>query len=344
MASRNIGEIVQIINVHSDLSVSLQKVLIAFQSIFALLPGAVGVQVAKNDYSYLYQLSAQTISNALATSPNIGRYLFPTDTAHSELIQLADLSANFVLIQQQVQSNLNMTLVSVMANSTEFLIFAEVGNFSAEVLKIADVTNYLFYAFNTYIISEALMKNNILAVVGRDTDPVALATNGTELDYDIDCKNGLNEQKICDAWWWSENYKSAYTLDNFDHMERNYGQQLSRLFLNMTTGQLLFENAFGCNSAGDFGGPVNVTVSVKGVSTACISQLEVLTWDMLCHLEDEGENEGPAPDCQFLEKPRQKDFWYNNMHTVSSQPALSVPAGYLGPAIARKNKIPLKRS
>lgn len=57
----------------------------------------------------------------MTTLPNIGRYLSPTGTAAVNLIQIAELSSNFaqhVLIR--VQSNLNRTLASVMANQTEF--------------------------------------------------------------------------------------------------------------------------------------------------------------------------------------------------------------------------------
>ena len=325
------------------MSITIQKVLIAFQSVFALAPGVAGVWAAKNDYSFQFQVWAQTISNALATVPNIGRYLFPTDTAESQLIQLADLSANFASILQQVQSNLNLTLVSVMANHTEFLAFAEQGNFSSKPQFLSDQANYLYYAFNTYLISQAMNGNNIYAVIGKGTDPVKLATNGTQLAYDIDCKNGLNEQSVCDAWWWSGNYNSSFTLDNFSHMERNYGDEMTQLFANLTTGELLFEGAYACNSQGNFGGPVNVTITTQGVNTACISQLKVLTWDMSCHKDDEKGGKGPAPDCEFLEISRQPAFWNNNMHFVNSQPKMSVPAGYLGPAVARKNKVPLTR-
>ena len=345
IAVNNVGKIVQILNPPDTMSVAIQNILVAFQSVFALAPGLAGVWAARNAYSYGFQVAAQSISNALATAPNIGRYLFPTDSAQSQIIQLAELTSNFATILQQVQSNLNQTLVSVMSNYTEFLAFAEQGNFTSRPQSLPDQANYLYYAFNTYLISQAMNGNNIYAVVGKGTNPYQLANNGTNLAYPIDdCKDGYNEQGVCDAWWWSEGYNSSFTLDNFNHMNKNYGKEMTELFTNLTSGELLFDGAYRCNSQGQFGGPVNVTVDAGGVSTACISQLKVLTWDMGCHKgDDEGDGDGPAPDCEFLEMSRQKTFWFNNKHLYYTPIQRSVPAGYLGPAINKGGTPPLKR-
>ena len=85
-------------------------------------------------------------------------------------------------------------------------------------------------------------------MVGLGTDPHQLATNGTELADSVDlkdCKDGYNERNICDAWWYSESYRSAFTLNDFNHMNWNYGPKMDLLLQNFTTGQLLFENAYG---------------------------------------------------------------------------------------------------
>ena len=236
----------------------------------------------------------------MTTLPNIGRFLFPTGNAAADLIQLADLSSNFaqrVLIP--VQSNLNMTLASVMANQTEFLAFALQGNFSAKPPALPDQANYLYYAFNTYLVSAALNGNNIYGV--RGTDLQQLATNGTKLSYNLDCKT-YDEQCVCDAFWHSEIY-GEFSLDNFDHMNRNYGKQLSTLFQNLTTGELLFEGALACNAEGNFGQRVNLTANVGGANTACISQLRILTWQMDC------ANSKKFNGCEFVEIPPQPSFY-----------------------------------
>lgn len=248
IAADNIGAIVQIVDIPTDTGVILQDILLAVQSVFALIPGPLGIYAAHSAFSFTWQAAAQVISNALNTIPNIGRFLFPTDDSASQIIQLADLSANFAqTVLVPVQSNLNQTLVSVMSNEVEFLAFASQGNFTALPPSLPDQSNYLYFAFNTYLISQALNGNNVYGVIARGTNPQEMATNGTKLNYDIDCQ-GYNEQNVCDAWWYSGNYESAFTLDDFSHMNRNYGHQITNLFANLTTGELLFEGALACKA------------------------------------------------------------------------------------------------
>ena len=315
----------------------IQDVLLAFQSVFALIPGPLGIYAAYNAFSYTWQALAQVISNALNAIPNIGRFIFPIDDTASQIVQLADLSANFAqAVLLPVQSNLNQTLTSVMSNVTEFLAFASQGNFTALPPSLPDQANYLYFAFNTYIISQALNGNNVYGVIGRGTNPQALATNGTKMNYDIDCQ-GYNEQNVCDAWWYSGNYESAFTLDDFSHMDRNYGHQLTNLFNNLTTGELLFEGALACNAEGNFGQPVNITVNAAGVNTACISQLRILTWDMSCTVPTRPHGKVDR-QCEFVETSAQSSFLGQMAHAVTDGDVITVPAGYLGPLITQTQR------
>ena len=315
----------------------IQEVLVAFQSVFALIPGPLGIYAAYSAFSYTWQAVAQVISNALNAIPNIGRFIFPIDDSASQVVQLADLSANFAqAVLVPVQSNLNQTLTSVMSNETEFLAFASQGNFTALPPSLPDQANYLYFAFNTYIISQALNGNNVYGVIGRGTNPQAMATNGTKMNYDIDCQ-GYNEQNVCDAWWYSGNYESAFTLDDFSHMNRNYGHQLTDLFNNLTTGELLFEGALACNAEGNFGQPVNITVNAAGVNTACISQLRILTWDMSCTVPTKPHGKVDT-QCEFVEMSPQNYFLNQMSHTVTGKDVITVPAGYLGPLITQTKR------
>ena len=144
------------------------------------------------------------------------------------------------------------------------------------------------------------------------------------MNYDIDCQ-GYNEQNVCDAWWYSGNYASAFTLDDFSDMSKYYGQQLTDLFANLTTGQLLFEGALACNAEGNFGQPVNITVNAAGVNTACISQLRILTWEMNC-AQPWKQYTYLNRDCEFVETSAQWKFLDENAHHVTDQSVLSVPA------------------
>lgn len=118
-------------------------------------------------------------------------------------------------------------------------------------------------------------------------------------------------------------------------MSQNYNQQLNALLSNYTTGPLLFEQAYACNAAGQYGQPVNITVNAGGVNTACISQLRVLTWDMSCTQPGRGS-------CEFIEQPAQKTFGYAP-NKKKSQFQYAVPYGYLGPAINDPNMLLLRQ-
>ena len=284
---------------------------------------------------------AQVLENALFVVPQIGRWLFPIDSETSQIIQMAALKSEMVNIIQTVQDNLNKTIVSVMSNSTQYLAFASQGNFSTSAPSLPDQTNYLLYAFNTYIISQALNSNNVYGVFAQDTNPQALATNGSKTAYDLSACAGYNEQNICDEWWYSGHYASAFGLDDFSHSARTYGDVLTTLLSNYTTGELLFDGAYACNANGNYGQPVNVTVNSAGVNTGCLSQLRIVTWDMGC--DDPLNGRG----CEFLEIPSQGGFLGDcnsrSGWSVMDEPVYCVPASYLGPLVAQDG-VKLSRS
>ncbi|KAG8531265.1 uncharacterized protein KY384_004623 [Bacidia gigantensis] len=99
------------------------------------------------------------------------------------------LTSGLASLAQQTENNLQVTNDALLSNVTDFEAFASHGNFSTAPSPVADITKYLTFAFNTYIASDALNTNNILAIVARDTNPVALASNGTQLAYPLDCKS-----------------------------------------------------------------------------------------------------------------------------------------------------------
>lgn len=345
IASDNIGQIVQLLDPLDNANTILDDILITLTGVFALVPG-LGYMVREVDgFTEGWTAFAQVLENVLFVVPQIGRWIFPIDSETSQVIQMAALSTQMGSIIQTVQNNLNKTLVEVMRNTTVFLAFASQGNFSASAPSLPDQTNYLLYAFNTYIISQALSGNNIYGVIGLNTNPQSLSFNGTTtnsaFDFPSTCQ-GYNEQNVCDAWWFSDRYASAFSLDDFSHMARSYGDVLTTLLTNYTTGQLLFDGAYACNANGNYGQPVNVSVNSAGVNTGCLSQLRVLTWDMSC----DNPLHRTSTGCEFLEVPRQDGFFGDcNSHSVYSvmdDPVYCVPYSYLGPLVTQ-NSVKLKR-
>ena len=179
--------------------------------------------------------------------------------------------------------------------------------------------------------------NGIYGVLAQDTNPQALATNGSTTNYDLSDCEGYNEQNVCDNWWYSGRYLSAFGLDDFNHPDRGYGDVLTTLFTNFTTGELLFDNAYACNAEGNYGQPVNITVNQAGVNTGCLSQLRVVTWDMSC----DDPLKHTSNNCEFLEIPRQDGFFgdcnSHSAYSVMDDPVYCVPNSYLGPLITSKD-------
>ena len=371
IAANNVDEIVQLLDPPSSTNLIFDDVMIALTGLFAILPPAIGFGIDRLEESLENAVKAAaakgiTSSNQLITdasidglklangilynavfvAPQIARFLFPIDSEKSQVIQMADLHTDLAQIILRVQNNLNDTVTEVMKNSTMFLAFASQGNFTNGTPTLPQQTNYLLYGFNTYIISQAMKGNNIYATMAVDTNPQALATNGTTLNYPIDCQ-AYNEQNVCqgESWWYSGTYSSAFGLDDFSHMDREYGDVMTQLLANYTTGELLFENAYACNMNGNYGQPINVTVNAGGVNTACLSQLQVLQWDMGC------TDPHPVVECEFLQpdannKTRQNTFLEDcGSHSAFStmdETTYCVPEGYLGPLLTQ-NKYKLKR-
>lgn len=336
IASDNVDTIVQLIDPVDNTHLILDNILIALTGIFAVAPGlglgAAAITGAVENLSKSIVVAAQTVENALVGFPQIGRYLFPVETAASQIVQMSALKSQLVGLVSTVQGNLNKTLVEVMNNQTGFLAFASQGNFTANAPSLPDQENYLLYAFNTYVISAGLAGNNVYGVMAKETNVKDLATNGTKhLAYDLSACKQYNEQNVCDAFWYSETYQSTFGLDNFSKMNQNYGDVLTKLFKNYTTGQLLFDNAFACNSNGNYGQPVNVTVNAAGVNTQCLSQLQIVTWDMLCV-------DPHNPHCEFLEVPRQNTFFHQcgPKSDLFDDHTLCVPYAYLGPLVTNE--------
>ncbi|KAL8801206.1 MAG: hypothetical protein Q9200_007016 [Gallowayella weberi] len=354
LAGLNVDEIVQLINPPDNTNLILDNILITLTGIFAVAPGLgynVGNMLDKavekaSDVSQSLRTSLTFVENAIIGFPQIGRYLYPIDTPASSVVQIADLKNQLGNLIGTVQGNLNKTLVSVMADPNEFLAFASQGNFTAAAPSLPDQQQYLLYAFNTYLISTCLAGNNIHGTIALDTNIQALATNGSQThlnqgfrdDITASC-TGYSPQNICDTWWYSGNLNATFALDHFSHLGRNYHDLLETIFQKYTTGQLLFDNAYACNQAGNYDQPVSITIntSTTGLNTQCLSRLRILTWDMNC----DNTNIRDSRSCEFVEEEKaqgqflgncgSKSFW-----SVMDEPVYCVPNGYLGPLVNQR--------
>ena len=338
LAALNIDNIVGIVNPPDNTNLLMNNILLAISGVFAIAP--IGLTFVRTTLKFPLSMAigSQIIENAVFAYPAIGRNLFPKGDTESKIIQMAALKDSLGDVLQQGLTNLNTTCVDAMANVDAFLAFAAQGNFTYSLPSLADQTNYLYYAFNTYVISAGLTGNDIHATYAHDTNPQQLATNGTKLNYEIDCAS-YNEQNICDAWWYSNATNKAWGLNDFAHANRNWGDGMTKLFEKYTTPDLLFENALSCQLQGADPVGTNLTANAAGVNTACLSQLKVLSWDPFCH--DHRDR-----SCEFMETESQngflREFSSHSMWSVMDVKPLTVPYCYLGPLITQ-TKVELQR-
>lgn len=351
LASLNVEEIVQLLNPPDNTNLLVSDILIALTGIFSVAPG-LGLNIGNlldkavtkaTETQKSLRTGLQFVEDAIVGLPTIGRYLFPIDTPASSLVQIAELKTQLGGLIGEVQSNLNRTLVSIMASPAEFLAFASQGNFTATCPSLPDQQHYLLYAFNTYLVSACLVGNNIRGTIAKDTNVQHLATNGSQhslnagfADLKESCE-GYSAQNVCDEWWFSGHYGSSFGLDHFSHLDRSFHDVLETLFERYTTGQLLFDNAYACglNGGNQEGSSKNVAVTVTpaGVNTQCLSQLQIVTWDMGCT----GVRD---TNCEFEEVEAQGRFLAScgsgSFFSVMDEPKWCVPRGYLGPLVMQR--------
>lgn len=113
----------QLLDPLSSTNAVLDAVLITLTGVFALVPGLGYLVDEVEGFTEGWTAFAQILENVLFVIPQIGRWIFPIDSATSQVIQMADLSTEMGTIIQTVQNNLNKTLVDVMQNSTMVCIF-----------------------------------------------------------------------------------------------------------------------------------------------------------------------------------------------------------------------------
>ena len=212
-----------------------------------------------------------------------------------------------------------------MADMTEFLAFASQGSFTALPPSLPDQWNYLYFAFNTYLISAALSGNRIYGVIGRGTNPQKKDTNVTNLNYDIDCK-GYDEQNVYNSWWYSGNYASAFNLDDFGHMNRNCDPQISNLLQSLTKPASFSSRERWPAMQPAFMASLTTLQSMQAGYIRLVYL--ILTWDMDCTTKQQKYEfvEGIAP---------QETFLIQNAGGAAGLNVRSFPAGYLWPLITQ---------
>ena len=176
-----------------------------------------------------------------------------------------------------LQDNVTSALAAIQNDPATFLAFTGSGNFSINPLPtISSQSDSLLTALNTYVISLCLQANNWVIARAIDTDMDALQKNGSDPAWPIaGCGNGYTND-ICGAYYFNEAIDVSFTLTNNKDISLDPTSDMTTLFANWTTPDLLFNGAAQCQVQG--GSAPVVSTATSGVTVSCLSDLKVCTW------------------------------------------------------------------
>ena len=336
----NIGNIVQNIDPPKN-GFSTFDLLTILAGIFAFVPGltSVGLDAGATiikatetlavSTEYGVKATASALTNSLGQTPQVMKALFPINTqTPTEYYQM---SSELSSVVGNMSDRLGTALQLVTSDFQNFLGFASTGFFSTNVTNSTYLTDSMYYALNTYIISSCLAQNEVYGVRAVDTSVAQLAANSTaDLSYSINCP-AYDEYGVCDAWYYSNTTMNTYTLDNFRSPDQNYHDNMEYWFgQDYTTPQALFEGAESCTAQVGAGTAPTIATINSVPSLECVSQLTMWTWEMSCTYEN-------MLTCEFSEGQPQPHFGHHEFLCYTRCESFSgpqiVPYGYLGPLI-----------
>ena len=240
------------------------------------IPGQIGEMAIKQ--------TARNIETALRQSPGVLKQLNPSGTLESQYHDQNDLYDGLSKVKTSYQANVSEALALVQSNFTTFSLFAANGSFIAPRADLQAQTTNLTLALTTNAVASALTLSNTVITLARETDPNALAHNGTLGYSDLDNCNGYDQYGVCDEWWYDPATNAAYSLSNIKDPSRSHHDLLVEMFSSgWTTGADLF---LGAKSCADYqavlGGDSSPTLDTATFSARCISNTQICVWDQSC--------------------------------------------------------------
>ncbi|KAI9857639.1 MAG: hypothetical protein M1824_004757 [Vezdaea acicularis] len=346
LASKKIDAITGVINPPLDTSTPLDSVLLALQAAFSFVI-----------------LDTKPIEKAIQSSPSVGTVIYPPGSSDSRFIQLGQIKEQLSDLINGYQHNVSDAIANIENDVDIFINFASSGSFNSDLPSMQNQSDTILQALMTMVVSLSLKANKIIVTRSIGIDPRQLEREYADttygLAYNLGCQD-YNALGMCGPWWYDASTNTTYSLDNLDHMDRDYTDLLGTIFTNYTTPELLFAGASHCHdsilaktpspsyditaidSAAVTDTP-QVTYSVSrhrrdtsttpgavqgidsnGIETSCISAVDVCTYNMTC---------SPDVYCEFTDCPMQSNFGnagcpYN---ADGSLETVNVPFAYLGP-------------
>ena len=270
----------------------------------------------------------------LRQSPGVIRELNPVGTLDSEFTDFAQLSEGLSMVKSTYQQNVSNALKMVQNDVLAFDAFARHGGFIAPKSDLQAQTINLTRNLQTYIVSQAFTAANVIITMARDTDPLALATNGSLGTSDLMNCTGYDQFGLCGEWWYDRVENNAYAVSDISRPGNRHHDVLEWLFTSgYTSGPDFFQGAKTCaDFVAETGGSNTPTLDPATLAARCISNIQICVYDQSCPINDRdclytGEYGGGdlcRPPSDFLNKGCDG----NGDGTFMT---FNVPAAYLGP-------------
>lgn len=324
-ATGRVGKIVTTINPKVPKKVSLGDFLQALTAMTPLITSPASLVEALGK-----DIGKSFVETALRQTPGVIKQLNPTGTLDSEFVQVNDLYDGLSTMKTTYQQNVSNALGMIQQNFTTFNIFAANGNFIAPRTSLEANTQNLTLALETYIVSQCLTANNIIVTLARDTNPHALAHNGSLTTSSLVSCDSYDQYGVCSAWWYDPGTNAAFGLSSLQNPSKNYYELMQTMFSSgWTTGSALFLGAKNCaDYVAVTGGDHGPGLATETMTPRCLSNIQVCVWDKTCGLTD--------PNCEFTgEYGREKckpqhEYLQKSCQESGDVTSVDVPAAYLG--------------
>lgn len=324
-ATGRVGKIVKTINPVVPKKQSLGDFLQALTAMTPLMSSpALLVEALGKD------LGKAFMETALRQTPGVIKQLNPSGTLDSEFVQVNDLYDGLSTMKTTYQQNVSNALAMIQQNFTTFNIFAANGNFIAPRASLEANTETLILSLETYIVSQCLTANNIILTLARDTNPYALAHNGSLTTSSLISCDSYDQYGVCSAWWYDPDTNAAFALSSLKDPSTNYYDLMQTMFSSgWTTGNALFLGAKACaDYVAVNGGDHGPGLTTETMTPRCLSNIQVCVWDKSCQLTDR--------NCEFTgeygwDKCHPQHLYLDKECEGSSGfTSVDIPAAYLG--------------
>lgn len=213
-------------------------------------------------------------------APTVARGIWPAGTQSSQSIQIGDVESELNNATGTTAIMLNSGLELIMSDMPSFVEFASTGMFSgSDSLSLPEQVNGLDVALKTFIVSNAMSSNGWHYTVNLDAtrDDIASCVPGSGGNcctwWSLNSSSSSILSMCGNFTWYSDTTMRAFTLTNSNSLNGTVDLLNAIVENEWTTLPLLFDGAYNCTAAGNFGGaPVQIEADGT-IDLSCMSQL-----------------------------------------------------------------------